>query len=47
LSRTIASGQKRSFVPGFPAPRQINRLAMAKTPGKTFAVLAGFGHSDL
>lgn len=34
--------QNRSFVPPCPALRQINRLGWTKTPGKTFAVLAGF-----
>ena len=40
------SGQIRSFVPPFPAPRQINRLDWTKTHGKTFVVLAGFCHIE-
>jgi hypothetical protein len=38
--------RKRSFLAVRHAPRQINRLAGTKPPGKTFAVLAGFCHSD-
>lgn len=34
--------QKRSFVPVFSAPRKTNRLDVPKTPGKIFAILAGF-----
>ena len=40
------SWQKRSFLSGCPAPPKINRLAWAKTLGKTFVVLAGFCHSE-
>ena len=39
--------QKRSFVPPCPATRQINCLDWTKTHGKTFAVLAGFCHSEV
>ncbi|WP_405402767.1 hypothetical protein [Paracoccus sp. Ld10] len=34
------------FCPLFPALLEIKRLAMTKTPGKTFAVLAGFCHIE-
>jgi hypothetical protein len=42
----ISMRQKRSFLAASPAPPRINRLARTKTPGKTFAVLAGFCHSE-
>ena len=42
---TKAISHKRPFSPVCPALRQINRLGVTKTPGKTFAVLAGFWHS--
>ena len=35
----------RSFLPVRPAPRKISDFAVTQTPGKTFAVLAGFCHS--
>jgi len=37
--------QKRSFLSGCLALPKINRLAETKTPGETFAVLAGFCHT--
>ena len=37
--------QKRSFLSTSSAPSKINWLAVTETPGKTFAVLAGFCHS--
>lgn len=36
---------KRSIPPVRRAPRKINDFAVTQTPGKTFAVLAGFCHS--
>ena len=39
--------QKRSFLSKGPTPPRINRLARTKTPGKTFAVLAGFCHTEI
>ena len=39
-------GQIRPFLPPCPVPSRINRLAMTKTPGKTFAVLAGICHTE-
>jgi hypothetical protein len=46
LFALMDQAQKRSFMPPRPAPRQINRLDWTKTHGKTFAVLAGFCHSE-
>ncbi len=45
-SRFFFSGQKRSFLPSYPARCQINRLGMTKTYGKTSEVLAGFSPLD-
>jgi len=39
-------GLKRSFLSKHPTLPKINDLAKTKTPGKTFAVLAGFCHSE-
>jgi hypothetical protein len=38
--------QKRWFLSKRPILPRINRLARTKTLGKTFAVLAGFCHSE-
>ena len=38
---------KRSFLADFPPRLQNRYLVVTKTPGKTFAVLAGFWHSEL
>jgi hypothetical protein len=40
-------GQKRLFLSMRATPPRINRLAKAKAPGKTFAVLAGFCHCEV
>jgi hypothetical protein len=40
------SGQKRPFVPVRSASRWNKRLDVTKTPGKIFAVVTGFCHSE-